>query len=87
MSRNVELLKKHTGWQEADCEKFIHMICEYLDSCGYFMQDLDAAFLNTLPGDKVELYSKAGVAKWILDFALHFNMCCGNNYIVKLNTD
>lgn len=85
MTENVALLQKHTDWSEEDCTKFIDLITGYLDSCGYFMQDFDAAFLSTIPGNKVELYSEKGIAKWILDFALHFNMCCGNDYSVKLN--
>lgn len=84
---NLKLLLRHTGWSKGDCKMFMELITRYLDSCGYFMQDCDIPFLNTLPGLKLEPYASKGIAKWVLDFALQFNMECGNEYSVRKIND
>ena len=85
MDDNVNLLSENTGWPLDTCETFINLICQYLDSCGYFEGDLNIHNLPR-PADWVP-YSKRGIGQWLLDMALQFNMETGKEYKVELVED
>ena len=75
-------LQKLSGWSKTECDKFIYLVCRYLDSCGYFMGDFN---IHDLPQpDNWIKYSDRDFGTWLLDMALQYNMEQGLKYECKL---
>ena len=78
-------LQKLSGWSKNECDKFIYLVCRYLDSCGYFMGDFN---IHNLPqSDNYINYSDRDFGRWLLDMALQYNMEQGKEYFCKLIGD
>lgn len=81
----LDHLKRLSGWNENKCEKFISMVYGYLDSCGYFMGDLNIHNLP-IPEDWIP-YKSRDFGTWLLDMALQYNMEQGLEYKCELIND
>lgn len=72
------------GLDKPDEEQFKQYVLRELDSCGYFMADLDANFIQKINPDW-KPYSSKSFGEMLLDFACQYNMeHGGKNYEYKL---
>lgn len=70
--------KLREGWPEEDARKFVSLVVEYLEHCGYFIGDFNIHGFERPEG--WENYSDKGFGRWILDLAVQWNMEHGRAY-------
>ena len=84
----VEHFQRLTNWDKDICDKFITLVYQYLDSCGYFEHDYNIHGLMNKEFEKfVVKYRDKDFGSWLLDFALQYNMEQGMEYECKFKGD